>query len=61
MLQLHLSQASRSILHRADRLKADLQGGAGEGVHDTLGQRAGRRRFHQLLLLWSRQWAQNAH
>lgn len=43
------------------RLKADLHGGAGEALHNTLGERAGGRCFHHLLLLWSCQWPQNAH
>lgn len=42
-------------------VKSDLHGGAGEGVHNTLGQRARGRRFHHLLVLWSRHWSQNAH
>lgn len=41
--------------------KSDLHGGAGEGVHDTLGQGAGGRRLHHLLVLWSRQGSQDAH
>lgn len=43
------------------RVKSDLHGGAGEGVHNTLGQWARGRRFHHLLVLWSRHWSQNAH
>lgn len=43
------------------RVKSDLHGGAGEGVHNALGQGTRGRRFHHLLVLWSCHWSQNAH
>lgn len=49
------------LLHALHRVKSNLHGGAGEGVHNTLGQRARGRRFHHLLVLWSCHWSQNAH
>lgn len=38
-----------------------LHGGAGEGVHHALGQRAGGRCFGHHLVLWSGHWSQYAH